>query len=209
MPKKKISYWSTFREKARYYMFGPHLEEDEQIIFVVHRHFFVILRDGLKISFLHLFLPIFFWYVFPELWFAFLVWLLYGFIAINKMIFNWYFDAILVTSKSLIDVKWNGPFDRESLRLEYSMVEGTSPIYKGIVQTVFNFGTIQVNRQGGDVGLELKDAVNPSKAESVIMSYQEKFLDNKNVEDVDSLKNLLGEMIKKHVKEMKEIEVDY
>lgn len=190
-------------------MFGPHLEEEEQIIFVVHRHFFVILRDGLKISFLHLFLPIFFWYVFPELWFAFLVWLLYGFIAINKMIFNWYFDAILVTSKSLIDVKWNGPFDRESLRLEYSMVEGTSPIYKGVIQTVFNFGTIQVNRQGGGVGLELKDAVNPSKAESIIMSYQEKFLDNKNVEDVDSLKNLLGEMIKKHVKEMKEIEVDY
>jgi len=57
--------------------------------------------------------------------------------------------------------------------------------------------------------LELKDAINPAKVESIVMSYQEKYMSDKNFEDVKSLKNLLGEMIKKHAQEMKQIEVDF
>lgn len=206
---KKTSNWANFREKMTYYLFGPHLEQDEKILHVVHRHPFLMIKQGLKISVLHFFIPIFLWYVFPEIWFAFLVWVIYGFITINKMIFNWYFDAILVTDMSLVDVKWNGPFDRNSVRLEYTMIEGTSYNFKGILQTVFNFGTVQINRQGGAVGIELKDAVNPAKVESVIMSYQEKYIANKSLQDVNSLKSLLSEMVKKHTKELKEIEVDF
>jgi len=127
----------------------------------------------------------------------------------NIMIFNWYFDAILVTNISLIDVSWYGPFNRTSVRLEYAMVEGTSYAFKGLMQTLFNYGTIQVNRQGGGVGIELRDAINPAKVESVVLSYQEKYLSDKNLEDIGSLKTLLSEMIRKHARELKEIEVDY
>jgi hypothetical protein len=201
--------FADFRKNATYYLFGPHLEKDENILYVVHRHPFLMFKNGLKIAALHFFLPIFLWNVFAEIWFVFLVWLIYGIIAMNKMIFNWYFDAILITDMSLIDVTWNGPFDRNSVRLEYSMIEGTSYSFKGILQTLFNYGTVQINRQGGATGFELKDAVNPSKVESVILNYQEKYLANKNMEDVGALKNLLTEMIRKHAKELKEIEVDF
>lgn len=205
---KHNSNWSNFREKLTYYLFAPHLEQSEKILHVVHRHPFLMIKEGVKIGLLHFFLPIFLWNVFPEVYFVFLVWVIYGFIAINKMIFNWYFDAVLVTDLSLLDVKWNGPFDRTSARLEYSMIEGTSFRFKGILQTLFNYGIIQVNRQGGDVGIELKDAIDPAKAESVIMSYQEQYLSSKSMEDVKSLKNLLSEMVKKHASEMKDIKVD-
>jgi len=200
---------NEFKKRITYYLFGPHLEKEEQILHVVHRHHFVMVRSGFKIAILHFFIPIFLWYVFPEIWFIFLVWVSYGFIAMNIMIFNWYFDAILVTNMSLIDVNWNGPFDRNSVRLEYAMVEGTSYAFKGVMQTLFNYGTMQVNRQGGGVGIELKDAINPAKVESVILSYQEKYLADKNLEDIGSLKSLLTEMIRKHAKELKEIEVDF
>lgn len=203
-----MNYWKNFREKLTYYLFGPNLEKEEKILYVAHRHSLTMLKPTIKIALLHFFAPIFLWYVFPEIWFVFLVWLTYGLIAFTKMIFDWYFDAILVTDRSLLGVNWSGPFDRNSTRLDYNMVEGTSYTFKGVLQTLFNFGTISVNRQGGVIGLELKDAANPTKVESIILSYQEKFLDNKNMEDVKSLKNLLSEMIKKHAKELKEIEVD-
>lgn len=203
-----MSYWSNFREKLTYYLFGPNLEEGEKILFVSHRHPFVLVKSSIKISFLHFFLPIFLWYVFPEIWFVFLVWLVYGGIAFTKMMFDWYFDALVITDKCLLSVTWNGPFDRNSTRLDYSMVEGTSYNFKGIWQTIFNFGTITVNRQGGGTGMELKDAINPTRVESMVLGYQEKYLDNKNMDDVKALKSLLSEMIKKHTKEMKEIEVD-
>lgn len=206
---KKSSVWADFREKTKYYMFGPHLEKSEKILYIAHRHSFLMIKSGLKIFFLHFFIPIFLWQVFPEIWFAFLVWLIYGIIALNKMIFNWYFDVILVTDMTLIDVKWNGPFDRSSVRLEYPNVEGITNTFKGFLQTVFNYGTLQINRDSGSVGLELKDAVNPAKVESVIMSYKEKYLEDKSFQETKTLKKLLSEMVKKHALEMKEVEVDF
>lgn len=200
---------AEIRRKMVYYLFSPHLEKTEKILHVAHRHPFLLLKGALINGFFHSFLPIFFWYVFPEAWYVFTVWLIYGFIAMNLMVFNWYFDSILVTSMSLIDVKWNGPFDRSSVRLEYQMIEGTTYVFKGILQTVFNYGLIQISRQGGVVGISLDDAIAPTKVESVILSYQEKYLSERNMEDVSSLKNLLSEMIRKHAKELKEIEVDF
>lgn len=207
--KKNISRWKNFTEKVTYYLFGPHLEEGEKILYVAHRHPFLMLKEGLIISFFHFFIPIFLWFVFPEVWFAFLIWVLYGFIAFNKMIFNWYFDALLITDLSLVDVAWNGPFDRSSIRVEYSMVEGTSYHFKGILQTLFNYGEIIISRSSGVVAIQQKDVINPAKLESVILAYQENYLSKKSLEDVNSLKTLLSSMIKKHTEEMKEIEVDF
>lgn len=206
---KKTSYWRNFGEKSKYFMFGQYLEKDEKILHVARRHPFVLAGSLLKIAFFKFFAPIFLWFVFPELWFAWMIWLIYGFISLDKALFSWYFDVILVTDMSLVDIKWHGFFDRESLRLEYANVEGTTFVFKGFFQTVFNYGLLQINRQGGGVGLELKDAINPAKVESIVMSYQEKYMSDKNFEDVKSLKNLLGEMIKKHAQEMKQIEVDF
>jgi hypothetical protein len=206
---KKASGWANVREKSTYYLFGPHLEKDEKILYIVHRHPFLLVKGFFKIFVLTFLSPVFLWMVFPEIWFVFLIWVLYGIIMLNKLIFNWYFDVILVTDMSLIDVTWNGPFDRNSTRVEYQMVEGTAYTFKGILQTVFNYGTIKINRESGVVGLELKDAVNPAKVESIIMSYKEKYISDKNFEDSKALKRLLGEMIKKHTQEMKEVEVDF
>ena len=206
---KKVSWWKDFKEKTNYYLFGPHLEENELILYIAHRHPFLMVKYGFIISFFHFFLPIFLWFVFPELWFVFSVWLIYGFISLNKMIFNWYFDALLITNLSLVDVTWNGPFDRSSIRVEYSMIEGTSYHFKGIMQTLFNYGAIQISRSSGVVAIEQKDVINPSKVESVILAYQEKYVSSKNLEDVNSLKSLLSTMIKKHTEELKEIEVDF
>ncbi len=206
---KGNSNWKNYREKMTHYLFGPHLEDGERILLVAHRHPFLMVKRGAKIGVLFFFIPIFLWFVFPEGWFIFLIWVIYGFIAFNKMIFNWYFDAVLITNMSLVDVTWNGPFDRSSVRVEYAMVEGTSYHFKGILQTLFNYGTIQVTRLTGVVAIEQKDVINPAKVESVLLSYQEQYLSRKSMQDSNALKNLLSEMVKKHTTELNEIEVDY
>ncbi|MGL5830672.1 MAG: hypothetical protein ACRCZE_00825 [Candidatus Altimarinota bacterium] len=201
--------FKDFRKNLTYKLFAPHLEEEEKIFFIAHRHPFLMIKLSAKIIFFGFFIPIFLWYMFPEIWFIFLIWVLWGVIELNKMVFNWYFDAILVTNLSLIDVKWNGPFDRTSDRLQYTMIEGTSYAFRGLIQTFFNYGNIKVNRQGGEVGISLDDAIHPARLESVIIKTQEKFLESKNLQDVRALKNLLGDMLTRHANDVKEIEIDF
>ncbi len=192
--------------KFTYYLFAPHLEENEKIIFAARRHPFVMLKEGLKISFFGFVLPIILWYLFPEIWFVFLIWILVGVISMNKVIFNWYFDAILVTNISLIDVKWNGPFDRTSIRMEYQNIQGVMVQVQKLWNTIFNYGLLQVVSAGGIVTIELEDCINPNRVESIIIAYQDQYLTNKNHKEVETLKSLLGSMVSQHVKE---IEVDF
>ena len=201
--------WSQFKDSLTYHLFGPHLEKEEKILMVVHRQPFSLIWDVIKLGFLSVFLPIFFWNVFPEVWFLCLIWILYGVVKLDKKIFKWYFDSILITNMSLIDVTWNGFFERSAVRLEYAMIEGTSVGYNGFLQTIFRFGTIKVMRQGGIVGIELTDAMRPAKVESVILNYQEKYLADSNISELNNLKGLLGGMVKKHLSDMKEVKVDF
>ncbi len=126
-------------------------------------------------------------------------------INLYQLIFNYYFDAVLITKKSLIDVKWEGPFNRTSVRLDYSMIEGSTTSTPGFIHTIFNFGTIQINRQGGSVGIELKDAINPARIEGLVLKMQEKYLNDKNFKEIKTLKGLLSNMVSQH---LKEVEVD-
>jgi hypothetical protein len=153
-------------------------------------------------------LPTFLWYLFPEVWFLFALWILIGVARMGVIIFNWYLDVILVTSVSLIDVKWNGPFDRTSMRLEYNMIEGTSYAIRGIIQTMFNFGTLKVEGAGGTSVIQLPDAMNPAKIEKRILERQEAFVGEQNLRDVKSLKNLLSSMLSQHAKDVNPLELE-
>jgi len=189
-------------------MFAPHLEEGEKILHVTHRHPFLMVNGGIKIIFLGFIVPVFFWNVFPEIWLIFFIWVLVAFVQLNKLMFNWYYDSLLITTTSVVDVSWNGPFHRTSERLEYSNIEGVTYSFIGVLQTVGNYGDLQVNKQGGTGGLVLKDSINPIKVEKILMDYQKQYLEQKNMTEATKLKGLLSELVAKHVKDG-EIEVNF
>jgi len=195
-------------QKFSIFLFAPHLQDGEKIFLVIHRHPFIILKEGLGILFLAVIIPTFLWYLFAEVWVIFLVWMLIGATRLGMIIFNWYLDVILITSVSLIDVKWNGPFDRTSMRLEYNMIEGTSYSIRGIIPTIFNYGTLRVEGAGGATVIQLLHSMNPAEIEKKILERQEQFTGEQNFRDAKTLKNLLSNMLSQHAKKVNPLDID-
>lgn len=177
-------------------LFAPYLEADEKVIHVFHRHPFVMAKSLLRVLFFSFAIPLFIYYLFPNLLLLCAIIMLVGFIRIIYVVFNWYHDALLITNVSLLAVQWNGFFHKSSSRLEYQMVEGTASEIKGFRRTILNYGNVTV--QGGGAPMVIKDVIDPKNVEKKIMMYQEKFVANQNVKDSNTLKALLATMIRQH-----------
>ncbi len=185
-------------DKINNYLFAPYLDEGEVIYKVFHRHIFVILKDILGLIILGVLLPLFLYYLFPNYWLIFTIWILITWLRFVKLFLIWYHDAILLTNVSIIDVYWYGLFDRTSTRVEYNMIEGISYTIRGIIPTLFKYGDISIQIVSGSEAVSLKNAINPKKVERIIMEYQQKFTSEQNLKDADALKDLLTTMIRNH-----------
>ena len=181
------------------YLFAPYLEEGEKILKVFHRHVFVMFPDLFRVLFFGVAIPVFLYYLFPAFMPFFAVWIFVTLIRLVYIFFNWYHDALCVTTVSLISVQWNGFFDRMSSRLEYNQIDSTSSAIRGFRRTLFNYGDVVI-QHGSGIPIVLRDAVNPKSIEKQIMIYQDKFVGEQSLKDSDALKNLLSTMLKQHAK---------
>lgn len=183
-------------------LFKPHLDPEEEVLEVFHRHPFIMFPRLGRILFFTFLIPLFIWYFFvPQLWIFLAVCLFFGLIRVVYLIFNWYHDALLLTNVSLLKTYWSGFFDRSSTRLEYPMMEGLSYTIQGFRRTIFNYGHVSVTRAGGGSSLlELHDAMNPPKVERLTLKQQEKFITSQSMQDSETLKTLLVTMIRDHNK---------
>jgi hypothetical protein len=181
-------------------LFAPHLDPGEEILDVFHRHPFIMIPSLGRILFFTFLVPLFLFYMFPEFALFFFIWMGVGLVRLVYLLFNWYHDALLVTTVSLLKTYWSGFFDRSSSRLEYPMIEGISYTIQGFRRTVFNYGHVHINRSGGSSAIELPDAMNPPKVERLILTHQEKFVSDQSMKDSETLKSLLVTMLRHHNK---------
>src|SRR3989338_3537458 len=122
-----------------YYFFTGHLEDDEKILFIAHRHFFILFRDSIKTFFFGLVLPLILFVLFPKLILFCGAWIVVGVLGMLYHFVDWYFDAWIVTNLGIIDVERNGLFDKQSKRVEYEMIDGIEYKITGVWPTIFNF----------------------------------------------------------------------
>lgn len=181
-------------------LFKSYLEPGEKIEAIFHRHPFVMIPDFLRIGFFGFVLPGFLYVLFPQFVLFLILWLVIGMIRVIYVVMGWYYDALMITDVSLLDVLWNGFFDRSSSRLEYNMIEGITYNFKGVIQTIFNYGLVTIQRAGGGTEIYLKEAMNPKKIERKVMAYQEGFVTHQSLKDADSLKGLLTTLVRHHAK---------
>lgn len=186
-------------------MFDYYLEEDEQLIAICHRHPFVYAGDLARILLIGIVIPVFLFIVFPEIVLIWSIWAVAGIIKVMYSLLVWFYDALLITNNSIIDIEWNGFFDRTSSRMEYQMVEGVTTELKGFMRVVFNYGNVKVTGSGGGSYIGLNDAMHPRKIETLIMTHQEKYISEKNLTDADSLKDLLVTIVRQHIETKNEV----
>jgi len=184
-------------------LFNSHLDDGERILDIAHRHFFVLAKDSFKSLFFGLILPATLYFFLPEAWLLVLIWVFIGFVSFSIDIFDWYFDAWLITNVGIIDVERNGLFERNSTRVDYHMIEGLSYSINGFWPTVLGYGDITLDKLGVQTALILHDANNPRDLERKILHYQEKFVTNKSIRDHNALKDMLSQMIAYHVQSEK------
>lgn len=184
---------------VREYMFSDFLEDDEKIIFVARRHFFIFMEDCIKIVLVHGGLPAVLWYFFPQLTAIYLIWAGLGIFRLIFVVQDWYFDAWLITNMGIVEVLWTGYFDRTSTRIEYQSIEGVTYRVKGFWQTMFNYGNLTLAKFGGPTTMTLKDANNPKRIERNIIKNQEKYMHHKSFQDQEVLKDILSELVVSHI----------
>lgn len=191
----------SFKQRLNEYLYSDYLDDGEEIYFIAHRVIFIFFRDFARIFAIHMILPLIAWLFFPKLIYFCIGMAVLGVVRILLTIQDWFYDCWLITNMGVIGVEWTGYFERNSDRVEYQSIEGVSYRIKGVMPTIFNYGTITLAKLGGPTTVKLKQAYNPKRIENNIVKYQEKFLTKKNFTDQEVLKQLLSELVATHVKE--------
>lgn len=176
--------------------YRSHLNPGEKILYVAHTHPFTLYTDFIKNLFFGLLLPGLFYLMMPPLWIVWAAWASMGAITLFLFFLDWYFDALLVTNQSLIDLQWEGLWNRASTRIEYHTIEGVSYVKNGFWSVILNYGDISIERLGVGRPVGLASVSFPKTLEREILQAQNEFMRNKSFRDHQTLKDLLGNMVK-------------
>lgn len=177
-------------------LFSRHLEEDEPVYLIVHRHWIWGLRElappicSLLGSWILLALA-------PVRPIAVGVLLLDAFLVLwlFRNFFDYFLDAWLITDRSVIDIAWHGWFHRQSTRIDYSAIEGVSYEVKGILGTMMRYGTVSIEKVGTGSVVSMEQVKNPRDIESAILLCQEACLRMKNMKDSSAVKDIIAEIV--------------
>ncbi len=177
-------------------LFRRHLEEDEELRKIVHKHWSVILIAVIwpSVSVLlaiatAVLLPYRTAILLAGGWASFsIVWWLRNFLSE-------YLDAWLVTDSAVIAIEWFGWFHRKSTRILYSDIEEVSYEVQGILATLFRYGTVSIERVSTGAVTSLDYVPHPRETEGVILRSMEEYLHTKNLKDAKNVQEILSTIV--------------
>lgn len=184
----------------RDFLYRGYLAEGEKIKFVIHRHLFMQSKSFFKVFFFGVFIPVFFWWLFPQIALFAAIWLAIGVLRFTYEFFDWYYDVWLVTDASIVEIMWEGFFKKSSARIEYHIIQGIGYEVKGFGRTIFNYGTIALDKFTGGQSI-FDGAVSPRKKAEMLTKAQEDFITSKNFRDHRALQGILTDMLQRHIVE--------
>ena len=159
---------------------------NEEILLVVRRHWFDILKQFFSV-FLIILIFLFGFFALPyflndfggvkfqslilfiENSFAMLIWLYVFLIWID-----YYFDVWIVTEKRIINVEQKGLFVRHISELELQKVQDVTTEIEGIIPSVLNYGDVHIQTAGTVTRFVFWHVPNPFKVKGIIMKLQGK-----------------------------------
>jgi hypothetical protein len=176
------------------------MEEGEEIYYAIHHHLITIFKPITKALAIYILPSMFMWWLIPNFSFIWIFWWGAGFFKIISILLAWYFNALLVTNLNLVNVEWTGLFNRQAYRVEYGQIESFSYSIVGIVNTIFNFGDITIDKSSGNQ-VQIKGAFRPKKKAELLTKIQEEIVDTQLKRDHEGLKGVLTSLLRSHIKE--------
>lgn len=177
------------------------LDEGENIVRVLRRHYWVILPTIFVIIFLAIFPLIFISLIssdflpidqifknmvdgFLNEWnfkiFAYSLYLLLLWVFFFIEWTDYYLDVWVITDRRIVDIEQKGFFHREITSFNYEQIQDITVETKGFIETLFRFGTLHVQTAGIGRDIIINHAANPEEARLLILGLQKKFTASKN-----------------------------
>ncbi len=178
-------------------LFSRHLESGEEIIFAVHKHWSSSYGVLFKAAFFGIVAPWILYGLFPPLFWYAVVWSVIGYLKFMHAAVDWYSDAFIFSSESVIHVEWNGFFHRSASRINYLDIEEASYVVQGFWGTIFNYGELGISTASNTV--TLTHARNPQNAESILNRIKTERADKKRMSDSNKLKDLISDMVSSNI----------
>lgn len=160
------------------------LFENEKILLVVRKHWFVMARTAI-LFFVLLFVPIVGSILFPYAKILVGEDLLYAgtnffislyFAALSAFLFfewmDYYLDTWIITTRRIIDVEQQGLFSRHVAEIPLSRVQDITIEVNGILETLLGFGTIRI-QTAGERDFFIHDVPRLQELKNVILSQLE------------------------------------
>jgi uncharacterized membrane protein YdbT with pleckstrin-like domain len=159
-------------------------KESEEVIVVLHRHWFNILQNFFSIIAMffillggYILLPTFFSELQEKpfnVLFAFLE--NSGFMIIFVLFFlvwiDYYFDIWIITTERVVNVEQKGLFNREVSELNLEKIQDITTEVRGIIPTFLNYGDVFIQTAGEKERFVLADIPNPYRIKDIVMSLQ-------------------------------------
>lgn len=181
-------------------LFQKHLEDDEEVRLYVHTHW----RLGLRGLFWPTVALIAAWAFFAIAPFL----LIFAFVAVASVLsiawwirnfLDYYLDAWLITNQAIIDVAWHGWFHRTATKILYSDIQGVSYETKGISGTLFQYGTISVEKVSTGSTVSMENVSKPRQIATVILQNMEQYLHGKNIKDAKRIQEVLSDVVSREI----------
>ena len=175
-------------------LFHKHLEDEEVIARIVHKHWLI----GLKflfwpsVSFLLSWVSLALVYQYRFLVLLVALWSIWSVVWWLRCFFDYYLDAWIVTNMGIIDLEWHGWFHRQSTRVLYIDIQGVSYEINGVLGTMLRFGTVSVEKISTGSVIALSSVGKPRSVEALILSNMEGYLHSKNLKNARHVQELLA-----------------
>ncbi|MDD4351995.1 MAG: hypothetical protein PHU71_03360 [Candidatus Gracilibacteria bacterium] len=153
-------------------LFDKLLQEDEQIEYIIHKHWISLIYPLLKSILLGLFAPaLMIWLYSNDLKLVGigLIWLVLGMIWCIYNFLDWHYDALLITDQHLIEIEWDSFFKRNTNRIRYENIDNVSYLSHGIWSSMLGFADLKIVTYAREEKL-LKNACNAKEFQNLLMS---------------------------------------
>ena len=164
---------------SRYHFQGQ--RENEEVLRIIHRHWFNIFLQYIGIGCTALLVIIIFSVLpkvtslppdaLPSVFSSFLLntFLLFIWLYVFLIWVDYYFDVWIITNERIVNIEQKGLFNREVSELRFSRIQDVTSVVDGFVPTILNFGDVYVQTAAEEERFVFRQIPDPYTIKDMVM----------------------------------------